>query len=552
MKRLISYLDITAPKFNLFINGKSSYRTFWGGIFHLISFIILIIIILMSLKNFLKYDPSQIVINTSEYSLNDLEKNQIDNNQTIKIEVDSKLAEYHQFYYSGYIYSNDTKTYQNKMDVYNSDSTTTNFTFNLSNIDFNHSDFFIISFPRCNNITYKCEKNVSENDYIEFINTEKNLFYFNLMLPQLSINLTKKIDESKFNHTYLNNSIYVNKKRGMYYVVYLNLIVVEEHKGLFSKESYKKYGYRIDRVEPVNIEYDYSWGELTFSIFFKLEKSKTVVYQFTYDTIFSAFSFIGGLNNFFSMFFTIKNILSLHFADIFMLNYHFFNTSNGNNEEQNESDDLLKKDQSNNEMNEAYEMNEINFSANIKKNKLKELENVNKSEKFLNLEKDLNFDDLENTIKGKKKYKNNYQANFAYDESQKFLGYCGFLKYKIFKCCLKDDKTKYLYLNYKWILDINYLLRMYLQIKILKGVLLTPNQKRLLENLSLIEKIDVFARLNMDNFYLQTPIKNEQERQKLILREINSFITKKSPYLNEENPNKEEDESFINKIINLE
>ena len=109
-----------------------------------------------------------------------------------------------------------------------------------------------------------------------------------------------------------------------------------------------------------------------------------------------------------------------------------------------------------------------------------------------------------------------------------------------------------LYLNYKWILDINYLLRMYLQIKILKGVLLTPNQKRLLENLSLIEKIDVFARLNMDNFYLQTPIKNEQERQKLILREINSFITKKPPYLNEENPNKEEDESFINKIINLE
>ena len=212
MKRLISYLDITAPKFNLFINGKSSYRTFWGGIFHLISFIILIIIILMSLKNFLKYDPSQIVINTSEYSLNDLEKNQIDNNQTIKIEVDSKLAEYHQFYYSGYIYSNDTKTYQNKMDVHHSDSTTKQFTFNLSNIDFNHSDFFIISFPRCNNITYKCEKNVSENDYIEFINTEKNLFYFNLMLPQLSINLNKKIDDSKFNHTYLNNSVYVNKK----------------------------------------------------------------------------------------------------------------------------------------------------------------------------------------------------------------------------------------------------------------------------------------------------------------------------------------------------
>ena len=339
--------------------------------------------------------------------------------------------------------------------------------------------------------------------------------------------MNKKIDESKFNHTYQDNSVYVNKKRGIYYVVYLHLIVVEEYKGLFYKDSYKKYGFRIDRVDPITVD-DYSWNELSFSIFFKLEKSKTVVYQFTYDTIFSAFSFIGGLNNFFSIFFTIKNILSSHFADIFMLNYHFFNSLNGNNKEQNESDDLLTKD------------------------KLKELENVNKSEKFLNFEKDLYIDDLDIHIKGKKKYKNNYQANFAYDESQKFLGYCGFLKYKIFKCCLKDDKTKYLYLNYKWILDINYLLRMYLQIKILKGVLLTPNQKRLLENLSLIEKIDVFARLNMDNFYLQTPIKNEQERQKLILREINSFITKKPPYLNEENPNKEEDESFINKIINLE
>ena len=366
MKRLISYLDITAPKFNLFINGKSSYRTFWGGIFHLISFIILIIIILMSLKNFLKYDPSQIVINTSEYPLNEINRSQIFDNQTISINVNPNITEFHQFYYSGYIYSNQTNATQKKMDLdldnYNN-SKTKSFNFNLSEIDFNRSEYFIISFPRCNNEIYKCEKNISEEDYQKFINNEKNIFYFDLKLPSLSINISVEKNESKFVHQTKNNIVYVNKKRGIYYLVYLNLIVVEETKGIFFLSSSKKYGFNVDRVEPVTVD-DYSWNELSYSIFFKLEKSKTIVYKFTYDTIFTAFSFIGGLNNFISLFFTIKNILSLHFADIFMLNYHFFNSLNGNNKEQNESDDLLTKDQSNNEMNE---MNEINFSANIKK-----------------------------------------------------------------------------------------------------------------------------------------------------------------------------------------
>jgi hypothetical protein len=93
---------------------------------------------------------------------------------------------------------------------------------------------------------------------------------------------------------------------------------------------------------------------------------------------------------------------------------------------------------------------------------------------------------------------------------------------------------------------------MYLQIKMLKGVLLTPNQKRLLENLSLIEKIDVFARLNMDNFYLKKPIKNDEERQKLIQREINLFLEKKHHYQNEEKYDKESDEIYVKKITNLE
>ena len=124
------------------------------------------------------------------------------------------------------------------------------------------------------------------------------------------------------------------------------------------------------------------------------------------------------------------------------------------------------------------------------------------------------------------------------------------MKYKIFKCCLKKDKSQNLYLNYKWILDINYLLRIYLQMKLLKGVLLTPNQRRLLENLSLIEKIDVYSRLNMDNFYLQNPIKNEEEREQLIEQEIDKFLSKKSPY-QKDDLDKDEN-SFIKKLLEKE
>ena len=544
MKRLISYLDITAPKFNLFINGKSSYRTFWGGIFHLISMIIFVIIFIVTLQKYEKFIPSQIVINTSEYSLNQLDKNDIDNNQTISIDVDSTISDYHQFYYSGYIYSNQTNATQKKMDLdldnYNN-SKTKSFNFNLSEIDFNRSEYFIISFPRCNNEIYKCEKNISEEDYQKFINNEKNIFYFDLKLPSLSINISVEKNESKFVHQTKNNIVYVNKKRGIYYLVYLNLIVVEETKGIFFLSPSKKYGFNVDRVEPVTVD-DYSWNELSYSIFFKLEKSKTIVYKFTYDTIFTAFSFIGGLNNFISLFFTIKNILSLHFADIFMLNYHFLNTFHRN------------KDESNSDFSISQSIKDINMSANTNQKSFKELGEINKrdfndskGEQFLK-NFNIDIDDLD-IQKGKKKEKNNYQLNFAYDESHNFLGYCGFLKYKIFKCCLKNDKSKYLYLNYKWILDINYLLRMYLQIKMLKGVLLTPNQKKLLENLSLIEKIDVFARLNMDNFYLKKPIKNEEHRQRLINKEINSFIRKMEPYEKEDNYDKDEDAKFIQKLI---
>ena len=68
MRRLISYLDLTAPKFNLFINGKSRYRTFSGGIFHLLTGLTIIILTVNILIDFSKHQNPSIVINTSEYT----------------------------------------------------------------------------------------------------------------------------------------------------------------------------------------------------------------------------------------------------------------------------------------------------------------------------------------------------------------------------------------------------------------------------------------------------------------------------------------------------
>ena len=39
-------------------------------------------------------------------------------------------------------------------------------------------------------------------------------------------------------------------------------------------------------------------------------------------------------------------------------------------------------------------------------------------------------------------------------KQQQILTYGTHLKYKIFKCCVKNQKK--LYINYKWIMDVNY------------------------------------------------------------------------------------------------
>ena len=530
MRRLISYLDLTAPKFNLFINGKSRYRTFSGGIFHLLTGLTIIILTVNILIDFSKHENPSIVINTSEYTP-DLIRNKIRINQNLTIQVHKELNEHHVFSVAGsFIDKNNSQMIRSEDNI---SSITNTYVLNLSNINFSDTEYFFISFPRCNNDTYLCENpnNTSDEAYKNFTDGEKSLYFFNLEIPRLKINLYNYTD--KFETEYQKKSIYVNKKRGVYYLINLNLIVVDETKSEFLNFSFRNqsYGFSVENIEQIAVD-DYSWSEYSYSIFIKLNKVNSVTYHFTYKNILNVFSDIGGIANCFSFLYTIKNILSLHFADIFMINYNFFNNINEGS----------------------------SFSNNIiigkQNSKFIELSSKNSDEKNIELIKDSSFfkndiDEKEfNVKKNDKKQKNNYQSNFVYDKSNNFLNYFSFMKYKIFKCCLKKDKSQNLYLNYKWILDINYLLRIYLQMKLLKGVLLTPNQRRLLENLSLIEKIDVYSRLNMDNFYLQNPIKNEEEREQLIEQEIDKFLSKKSPY-QKDDLDKDEN-SFIKKLLEKE
>ena len=68
MKKTIKYLDLTAPKFNLYINGKSCYRTIWGGFFHLLIVIALIVMFSLSLASSILRKSPTVLINSGYFS----------------------------------------------------------------------------------------------------------------------------------------------------------------------------------------------------------------------------------------------------------------------------------------------------------------------------------------------------------------------------------------------------------------------------------------------------------------------------------------------------
>ena len=69
MKKTIKYLDLTAPKFNLYINGKSCYRTIWGGLFHLLIVIALIVMFSLSLASSILRKSPTVLINSGYFQI---------------------------------------------------------------------------------------------------------------------------------------------------------------------------------------------------------------------------------------------------------------------------------------------------------------------------------------------------------------------------------------------------------------------------------------------------------------------------------------------------
>lgn len=101
MKKTIKYLDLTAPKFNLYINGKSCYRTIWGGLFHLLIVIALIVMFSLSLASSILRKSPTVLINSGYFSNLNFYNYPQPNNQQISIEVSESIAKFHSFVVSG-------------------------------------------------------------------------------------------------------------------------------------------------------------------------------------------------------------------------------------------------------------------------------------------------------------------------------------------------------------------------------------------------------------------------------------------------------------------
>ena len=101
MKKTIKYLDLSAPKFNLYINGKSCYRTIWGGLFHLLIVIALIVMFSLSLASSILRKFPTVLINSGYFSNLNFYNYPQPNNQQISIEVSESIAKFHSFVVSG-------------------------------------------------------------------------------------------------------------------------------------------------------------------------------------------------------------------------------------------------------------------------------------------------------------------------------------------------------------------------------------------------------------------------------------------------------------------
>ena len=171
-----------------------------------------------------------------------------------------------------------------------------------------------------------------------------------------------------------------------------------------------------------------------------------------------------------------------------MLNFNFINTKNDERRSRKFSGELGLNDTQGKQisiMKESdLEENELNTNSRYKMSIRKEEENNDKFNNSvgMSLVSDRMFRETLNSTEEPRK-------------QQQILTYGTYLKYKIFKCCVKNQKK--LYTNYKWIMDVNYLLKIYIQIHFLKTIFLSKKQVQLLDTISLLEKINVNSKFNI-------------------------------------------------------
>ena len=218
-------------------------------------------------------------------------------------------------------------------------------------------------------------------------------------------------------------------------------VVIEENKEwIFRSEANKSLSYLIDSKEQETTD-DLSWNEISYSVMIKLDSKLSTIYTIRYDTLFECFSFFGGLSSCISFFSVIKTIISSHFADLFMLNFNFINTKNDERRSRKFSGELGLNDTQGKQisiMKESdLEENELNTNSRYKMNIRKEEENNDKFNNSvgMSLVSDRMFRETLNSTEEPRK-------------QQQILTYGTYLKYKIFKCCVKNQKK--LYTNYKW------------------------------------------------------------------------------------------------------
>lgn len=530
----IKYLDISAPKFNLYINGKSCYRTVWGGVFHLIIMLTIFCLFLFSFLDSVKRVNPTVLINSGFFSYMNFDEFEQPNNQQIIVEVDKTLAQYHSFVVSG-MFKNSTIR-QKLLNKCEENNLTVSYCIKLSEINFINSSAVFISFPKCNHFPLKndeCNPSYTDEQYESFLNTVQNPFPFRLLLTTVGINIG-----NYYNKYIISNEtdlLYLSKKRGAYYIINMKRMMIQENKEwVLRGEGNKTLSYFIESKNQETTD-NLASSEISYSVMLKLDQKMSTIYYIKYDTIFDCFSFIGGLTSCISFFSFIKTILSTHFADIFMLNYNFVNTHSNRRKPGRLYSDLL----SGNELHDLGVNDDLSdrqsFSDKKKDFELDERlinpsnqrytqSNINKKENYNeSINKSVNLSD-EDKIKNALNQTNLSHPN---NEKTEILTYRTYLRYKIFKCCLK--KGEKIYINYKWILDVNYLLKIYIQFHYLKSVVLSKNQIQLLENIAMYEKINVNSNLNIKRMYGVNDI-GEQERIEKIENEITKFKKKEKPY----------------------